>query len=217
MSDGSQSLKKSHFAKICGLTLDDIKTLEQDYSIKTFEDIAVLEKEDFDQIFGDDKKTFLKRRRLSHAALYLRRGGVVDNSTTMSSILSCIHTPASPNPVAAKVEPQEPAPVQEVTTPFHLTHEDVSEFTGSQGIEKSPEIQVGPGGKQKNMTLDEKVMIIAHYTNSNTEGKSISKGEMVRFVRTTLNRPKFDKSRLRKLLLQKDAIYAKIANRKSQK
>ena len=78
----------SQFAKICNLTLSDIKTLEQDYSIKTLQDIAILEKEDFDQIFGDDKKTFLKRRRLCHAALYLRRGGVVDNSTTMSTILN---------------------------------------------------------------------------------------------------------------------------------
>ena len=121
------SLDTAVFRFISTLTTAEINTLKTDYSINPMDDIAVLEKDDFDEILGTDGSTFMKRRRLQTMARFLRNGGKLDASTTMETMIAQANVHAS----APTTTPLVSTP--STTHPIKLSPSDIPAFTGDIG------------------------------------------------------------------------------------
>eukprot|EP00957_Ditylum_brightwellii_P161029 12259748-Ditylum_brightwellii.AAC.1 len=70
----SRSITGSGVNSLVGLDAIQIKKLENNYSIASLQDLALLDKQDVDAILGTDASMFLVRRKLSVVADFLRKG-----------------------------------------------------------------------------------------------------------------------------------------------
>ena len=89
MSTGTRSqsaISGGQIVTLVGLTTAQVATLDG-FEIKTLSNIAALDKEEFNQVLGTDKRTFMVRRRLSQVLSFLRNRGRITSSTTMAQIL----------------------------------------------------------------------------------------------------------------------------------
>lgn len=87
-------IASSNIPKLVGLTDVQVAAMKNDYGIENIEDLAALEKEDFNEVLGTDKSTFLLRKKITLAAKYLRMGGSITSSTIMGDIIRFVN----PNP-----------------------------------------------------------------------------------------------------------------------
>ena len=126
MSSGtrSQTISGGHIVTLVGLSTDQVTTLDG-FDIKTIDDIATLEKSDYDQVLGTANTTFMVRRRLSQVSLYLRNGGRITSSTTMAHVMQNITGPGN-----APLQPQRQSTVDRYSSPIKLSPTDVPEFSG---------------------------------------------------------------------------------------
>ena len=79
--NGGRSIDTVVFTSISSLTNAEIDSLKTDYAITSLDDVAVLDKDDFDEILGANRSTFIKRRRLQTLARFLRNGRILNGST----------------------------------------------------------------------------------------------------------------------------------------
>jgi hypothetical protein len=65
------SIRGSPIVSLVGLSNQEVQTIKDEFGIRNLDDIATLEKEDFNTVLGEDNSSFMKRRRLFQVSIYL--------------------------------------------------------------------------------------------------------------------------------------------------
>eukprot|EP00957_Ditylum_brightwellii_P005121 388967-Ditylum_brightwellii.AAC.1 len=140
MSTATRSIRLITGSKVNGLVgLDSahIRKLEDDYSITSLQDLALLDKQDVDTILGTDANTFLVRRKLFMVADFLRKGIQVSISTTMNGVVTLGSNSMSPGASSSAKS----------STPIKLSPADFPSFSGKIENQKTyktkAEAQIG--------------------------------------------------------------------------
>ena len=120
----SASIRGNPMISLIGLSATEVETLENDFGIKNLDDIATLEKDDFNTVLGIGNDTFMKRRRLFQVSIYLRKGGRITATTTMRNILEFAHSSVTSDRASGT------AVKSGGTSPIKLSPNDVPEFSG---------------------------------------------------------------------------------------
>jgi hypothetical protein len=118
------SIRGSSIVSLVGLSNQEVQTFEDEFGIRNLDDIATLEKEDFNTILGEENSSFMKRRRLFQVSIYLHKGGHITATTTMRNILEFAHLSTTPSR-ASRTTGQSGG-----TSPIKLLPNDVPEFSG---------------------------------------------------------------------------------------
>eukprot|EP00957_Ditylum_brightwellii_P072192 5487882-Ditylum_brightwellii.AAC.1 len=84
----TRSIQGSVTKSLVGLSDNQVKKLEDEYGVTTLQELALLDKEDVNDLLGKEKPTFIVRRKLFRIANYLCIGGVLSSTTAMDDILS---------------------------------------------------------------------------------------------------------------------------------
>ena len=115
---------------ILGLTDAEIAKLRDDYTLTEVEHLALLDKVDVDEIFGNDPVTFMKRRKLWALVQFLRAGGTLTPSTSVAEMHELVANPTprrlpSTSTPASRASSPAPAPA-----PIRLSSADFPTFSG---------------------------------------------------------------------------------------
>ena len=96
-----QTIDTDQAKAICNLDDGDISTLRCTYAIdiESVDDLALLDKADIDTILGTDTATFVKRRRLWALVQFVKAGGVLTDTTTLSDL----HALVIPTPISKTI------------------------------------------------------------------------------------------------------------------
>ena len=97
--------------------------------IRCGEDLSMVSFDDISDLLTE--ASIVKRRKLSHISAYLSRGQIIDDATTMPSIMSYLNTPVAPvvnNPLPPPYVPPPPDPTRGA---LRLSVNSIDKFSGS--------------------------------------------------------------------------------------
>ena len=115
-------IRRSPLVALVGLTNNQVEEMSRTHLITRGQDIATLEKEDFDTVLGMTNETFLFQRHLYQISQFLQKGGTLQNDTSFMEILTFINTPP---PIASQGRSSTSS------SPIKLSPSDVPEFSGN--------------------------------------------------------------------------------------
>ena len=86
-------IRRSPLVALVGLTNNQVEEMSRTHLITRGQDIATLEKEDFDTVLGMTNETFLFQRHLYQISQFLQKGRTLQNDMSFMEILIFINTP----------------------------------------------------------------------------------------------------------------------------
>eukprot|EP00957_Ditylum_brightwellii_P207817 15354664-Ditylum_brightwellii.AAC.1 len=93
MSMRSSNLEGSGIKDLVGLSDDQLKELKDVYKVELLQDLALLKKDNVDTILGTDANTLMVRHKLFSITEFIRKGGNLTPTMTMSNVLLLDGTP----------------------------------------------------------------------------------------------------------------------------
>ena len=120
----STNIEGGPIKDLIGLTNQQITEMKDTYLVMTIQDLTLLEPDDFTTIFGNEAATFMIRKRLSVLIKYLRSGGLVTTTTTMTDVAEVLQRASSASGATGTNTHVS------VSAPIKLSPNDIPAFSG---------------------------------------------------------------------------------------
>eukprot|EP00957_Ditylum_brightwellii_P063996 4854577-Ditylum_brightwellii.AAC.1 len=120
----ARTITGSGVKELVGLSVEQLKTLNEDYLVTLLQNLAFLDKEDVDELLGNNMSTFLVGRKILMVASFLRKERTLSSTTTMSAVM--LWSGASQSKSSTMVS-KSTAPIRLLPTDFSSFNGDIEE------------------------------------------------------------------------------------------